>query len=759
MFFRSILLAAGLLAGTALAPPPLPARDNQPAPPPPKELEGPKPAEGEKPPRSPPPASRKVKIPSAEPQRELKAARVIRPPAVDGSLNDDAWKEAESGGPLVQVMPEPGEEPTEHTDFRVVYDDSTLYIGVWCYDREPDRIVATEMALDGRISSDDYITIALDTFFDRRNGYHLQVNPNGARHDALITNNVSLNENWDGIWIARARIDSEGWKAEVAIPFDSISFNPGSETWGFNLSRTIKRKFEKGRWNDPSPEINTYNVAEAGNLTGLRGLKQGLGLELRPYALGKFRYQHSPLDSDLTGDAGGEIRYRITPNLTSSLSYNTDFAETEVDMRQINLTRFPLFFPEKRSFFLEDAGIFGFGGLGSELLPFYSRRIGLGGSGEVVPIIGAGKLTGRVNTYNLGFLDAVLDDHDDLGVKNAFLGRVSKNIFEQSSLGMIATYGDPNSDLENFAGGLDFDYRTDELFGDNILQGNAFTLGSYTEGQSGGDSMAFGAGLSLPNDLYSASARFYQIDENFNAGLGFVPRKGIRAYSSFLSWKPRLTSVDSIRQMYFMYGNSHITGLDDKLDTASHSIYPLYVVFESADDLYFNASYVYDSPDQDFEISPGVVIPSDEYWWGQYLFGFDTATKRPVDLNFYYGFGDFYDGRRNTYSTGVNLKPIKYLTFRLGYALNQVRLPEGDFDTRLGSARMQVSFTPDLIWHHLVQHDSVSDTLGYNSRLIWRFRSGANLFIVLNQNIDRENSHLTWLESELTVKVNVSFRF
>ncbi len=700
-----------------------------------------------------------AKSPWADVRREITAVRVPEGPAVDGRLDDEVWRLAADGGPLVESLPYEGTEPGMRTEFRVLYDAEALYVGVWCHDPEADEIVAIEMAHDGRIFSDDYVIVAIDTFLDRRNGYEFRVNPNGARGEALISDNVNLNESWDGIWTARCTIDSEGWKAEMAIPFKTLSFKPGLETWGFNLFRNIKRTSERDRWVAARPEINTYNVAEAGTLTGLKDLQQGVGLDVTPYALAKYSSNRIESDQDFSSEFGGDVRYRITPNLTASLSYNTDFAETEVDARQINLTRFPLFFPEKRAFFLEDSGIFSFGGLGSSLLPFFSRRIGLSSDGEVVPIIAAGKVTGRAGGYNLGVLDAVIDGHGDLGTKNAFVGRLSRNIFEQSSVGMIATAGDPDSNDDSLTAGADFGYRTTKLLGDHVLQGNAFVLGSFTEGSGGSENKSVGASVSLPNDLYSASAQFYQVDEEFNPALGFAPRKGVRAYFGSLSYKPRPQSIESIRQLYFIYSSSVFTDLSDRLDTSSHTLYPVYVLFESSDTVYFSLNGQFDSPGEDFEISEGVIIPPDDYWWAYYRAGLDTASKRPVELELDYSSGDFYGGTRSNYSASADLKPIKYLVFRAGYSLNQVRLPQGDFDTRLGYVRVQASFTPDLIWYNLVQYDNVSDDLGYQSRITWEFRPGAKLFLVVNQNIDRDGTDLTWQRTDVTMKLGVTLRF
>ena len=706
-----------------------------------------------------PPEQRKS--PWADQLRTITAVRVEKGPVVDGRLDDECWKVADDGGPLFQILPYQGVEPSFRTEFRIVYDSEFLYVGVACHDPSPSEIVALEMVHDGNIESDDHVVIAIDTFLDRRNGYEFMVNPNGARGDALINDNVNENTSWDGIWIAASTIDSEGWKAEMAIPFKTVSFDPGVETWGFNLLRGISRLNQEDRWMSSRPDIDTYNVAEAGNLAGLKGLQQGVGLDIIPYALGRYSYQNDQKDSDFTSEFGADLRYRITPNLTSSVSYNTDFAETEVDARQINLSRFPLFFPEKRAFFLEESGIFSFGGLSdsSPVLPFFSRRIGLSSSGEIVPIVAAGKLTGRVGGFNLGVVNALLEANNGLDMKNAFVGRVSKNVLEQSSVGLIATHGDPNSESENLTVGTDVGYRTSKLWGGDVLQGNAFLLGSFTEGMANADNKSFGSNLSLGDDLYNVGAEFYQVEEDFNPALGFLPRKGVRAYFGSFRYRPRPRAIESVRQLYFVYLNSHYTDLSDRLDTASHTLYPLLVSFHSGDSVSARVIGKFDSPEEPFEISPGVIIPPGDYWWPEYRFGIETASKRTIALELDYGLGEFYDGTKQSYSAEIILKPIRYLLFQLEYSLNRIQLPQGDFDTRLASVRIQASLTPDLGWSNFVQYDNISDAVGFQSRITWEFRPGTKAFLVLNQNIDRDGGDLTWIQSDLTAKVGVTLRF
>ena len=691
-------------------------------------------------------------------KRVVRALKVKKGPKVDGDLSDYVWKLAEEGGPLIQCLPLEAVEPTESTSFKFVYDEKALYMAIWCYDSEPDKIVAREMARDGNLFADDFVFIVFDTFLDKRNGYNFVVNPNGARADGIITNNSRPNFQWDGIWTAKARITSFGWTCEISIPFRTLSFDPKKDTWGFNMSRTIKRKDERDRWNAPFSHLHTFHVAEAGLLTGLEGLKQGLGVQVTPYALGRWRHREDGSDDSLTQDVGCDLRYRITPNLTASLSYNTDFAETEVDIRRINLTRFPLFFPEKREFFLEDAGIFRFGGLGRELIPFFSRRIGLSSEGKQVPIVAAAKLTGRVGDYNLGVLDAYVDKHEGISAQNAFAARISRNIFEQSSAGLITTVGDPNSEEENVVGGFDYTYRSSSFLGNYVLEWNNFALGSYRENARNERPLAFGTEIVFPNDIYIGKLKFYQIDRDFDAALGFVPRRSIRAYETFLSWRPRPESIEWVRQLGFGYEGEAATDLSNRLDTSLHSFRPLWIRFESGDEVFGSFNLRYDAPTEPFEIHEGVVIPRGKYWWDYWRLGFETASKRAIRGEFSWQIGKFYRGKRQEYQFDISLKPIKYLFFFGGYEYNVIRLPEGNFDTHLGRLRLQINVSPDLVWYNLIQYDNVSRTIGYNSRLVWEFRPGAKFFLVLTQEHE-EDRPLRLAESVLVAKIRISFRF
>ena len=697
----------------------------------------------------------------------LRAIRVQKGPEIDGRLDEALWKEAPAAGPLWQYDPLPGVEMSERTEFRIVYDDQNIYIGIWCFDSEPDKINARVMQRDNRsIFSDDYLYMAFDTFHDHRNGYIFVTNPNGARYDQIVSNNIFLNSNWDGVWRAAGSVDKEGWKAELAIPFKSLSFDPRKDVWGFNISRSISRKVERGRWTGARPHLHTFHVSQAGDILGLTGLKQGLGIEISPYALA--RMSRAEQDTDMTGDFGTDARYRITPKLSATLSYNTDFAETEVDQRQLNFTRFPLFFPERRAFFLEDSGVFEYGGLpvtgrstglGKPVIPFFTRRIGRDNNGETVPLLIAAKMAGRAGKYSMGFTDAVLEDHNGLGVQNVFAGRVARDVWEQSSVGVITTMGDPNSVNDNFLVGPDFRYRTSEFLNGKTFEANVFALSTNTDGPSEDSGFSYGTSLAYPNDLFRANAQFIEVSDAFDPALGFVQRKNVRGYYTYGSWNPRPTSVPWLRQYHIAYRTEHYTDRFNILETAEHRITPLWLEFNSGDEIFVSYIREFDGPDNDFTILRDLTIPAGDYWWNQYRIGIDFASRRKVSGELSASYGDFYFGDRWRVGAEATYYPWKRLGLSLDYAYNHVSFPLGVADAHIGAGRALINFTTNLVWAHLVQYDSLSESVGYNSRLIWEYRPGSKLFAVFNQNYLAENLTLTLRQTEVTLKAGAIFRF
>ncbi len=662
-----------------------------------------------------------------------RAVRITTPVRLDGVLDDPAWAAAASIGPLVQAVPNENTPATEATEVRVLYTATTMYIGIVCHDRTPSAIVSTQLTRDADLESDDNVLVVLDPFFDHRNGFFFQVNPSGARADGQVTNNSEeLTLEWDGIWDAAARITADGWTAEIAIPFKTLRFKPGQTVWGFNVERTIKRRNETDRWSSPLRDSWVANLSQAGRLEGIEGINQGLGLDIRPYLAGGRETGDSKLQ------AGLDVFKNLTPNLNASVTINTDFAETEADDRQINLTRFPLFFPEKRAFFLEGAGVFEVAATNEEsVLPFFSRRIGLMNEREV-PILAGTKIVGRQSGFNIGVLDVqtrglddAFEDGSRLDGQNLLAARVSRNLFEQSWVGAIVTRGNPEGTGGNTLVGVDVRLATSTFRGNKTVSASAFFLRTDDEA-SGTTGYAFGGNVDYPNDLWDWSFGWRQIGENFRPALGFAPRTGIRRLSPGIAFKPRPGRF-GIRQLFFEAMPVWVTDMHNV--TESWEVYssPLSVEFESGDRVEFDVAPQYERLTEPFEIADGVVIPIGAYTMHRWGVQVESADKRRVAVQAELSWGEFYSGTRRELQLSAIFKPTHHVRTSLEFGRNEVSLAEGTFTTQVFTARGDYNFSPNASWANLVQYDTESRLLGVQSRFRWIIKPGNDLFLVLNR--------------------------
>ena len=683
---------------------------------------------------------------------------------VDGRLDEAVWQRAEKGGGFRQYDPGRGTPATERTEFAIAYDRDHLYVAVWCYDSKPGGVMARSMRRDRVYTGSDFVYLFFDTFHDQRNGYVFVVNPTGAQSDGLITNNTGRNFSWDGIWMSKASITDEGWFVEMAIPFKTVSFDPDGTVWGFNMSRRIRRKNEAIRWTGWKDEIRSHNASEAGDITGLQGMRQGLGLEFSPYGVGRHESRKGASDS-LVGDVGADLRYRVAPDFSATISYNTDFAETEVDQRVVNFTRFPLFFPEKRDFFLEDSGIYDFGpgiqrrSRGPTFLPYFTRRIGLS-DGQIIPIQLATKLAGRLGDYDVGLTHARLEGSSGLDEQNVFAARVTKQVFSQSRVGVIATGGNPGSDLDNYVGGVDFTFRTNEFLEDKILEANLYALGNYAESAGGGHGTdyAFGGQISYPNDRWDGTLSYMEIGPEFDPALGFVRRTGIRTVSGILRRKERPGGDGWYRELA-RGADASVTSLTSGgLDSARFGVVPFNLEFSSTDELSLRVSHNIDRPREAFDLGE-VTVPAGEYSWTKARLELETTSSRPLWGEFSVEAGQFYDGWRAQGAAQVEWNPNRHFRISGTYQYNRVDLGGGEFDAHVGSLGLNWNLTPDLGWSTLLQYDSLSREVGFNSRIRWEYRPGSTIYLVLNQSLLAEDRGLGVERSDLTLKADATFRF
>ena len=511
---------------------------------------------------------------STEPAKTAGVTAISSEIIVDGLLDEEVWQTGPTIGELTQRDPRPGEMPTERTEVRLLHDADNLYIGVICYDLNPERVIGTQMVRDAALNSDDRIEILLDTYHDQSNAFYFSTNPAGALVDGLVFANGQINREWDAIWTVRTRRTSQGWSAEFAIPFKSLSFPAEGTVWGFNIARYIQRKLEEGRWSAARLEMQFLQVSEAGEITLASGLTQGIGLDVRPFVGGRWRHVSRDGRNIVTGKPGLDMFYNFTPSLKLTGTVNTDFGETEVDARQINLTRFSLFFPEKRSFFLEDAGVFSFASTaitpppgipatGANVIPFFSRQVGLL-AGEEVPIEVGVKLTGKAGRTDLGVLDLRTGDISSVPEKNFFVGRIKRNLLQQSYVGAIFTQGHPGLPIESRTVGADLRLATSRfLGGSRNFAVNAYGLRSINEGRSDRD-WSYGVSAEYPNDRFVLQAAWGEIQENFRPALGFVQRRNVRLLRLGAQHNPRQKTFLSLQQIQNAVFYTRFTNLDNR---------------------------------------------------------------------------------------------------------------------------------------------------------------------------------------------------
>ena len=704
---------------------------------------------------SPAPGAQRSGQTGAVPAPMARAARAAGAIRIDGVLDEEAWRHATPIGRLVQAEPNEGASASEDTEVRVLVTESVLYFGVVCHDRTPSGIVSTHLTRDAELESDDSVLVALDPFLDHRNGFFFQVNPAGARADGQIANNSEDRSlDWDGIWEAATRMTDQGWVAELAIPFKTLRFKPGQTTWGLNVERRIKRRNETDRWASARRDSWATNLAEAGQIEGLEGIHQGRGLDIRPYGSGGEENR----DGRLAG--GFDVFKNLTPNMNASVTVNTDFAETEVDARQVNLTRFPLFFPEKRAFFLEGAGVFDVAATTSEaVLPFFTRRIGLLG-GQEVPILVGTKIVGRQSDYNVGVLDVqtrALDGNQD-AAQNLFAARVSRNVFRQSWVGAIVTHGNPQGIGGNSLVGVDARFATSTFHGDKNLSSSWFLLRTDDQGSRTSD-YAFGGNVDYPNDLWDTSFGYREIGENFRPALGFVPRPGIRRISPGLAFKPR-PGRWGIRQMHFELEPVWVSDLHNVVQSWEAFTAPFNVEMESGEHFEFNYLPQYERLPEPFEIADGVTIPVGSYRTTRWGVQVETADKRRWVAQADYGWGAFYSGTRRELQLGFTLKPSTHVAATIELDRNDIALREGSFQTQVVTLRGDYNFSPDVSWANLVQYDNESRLLGCQSRFRWILRPGNDLFLVLNRGWLRRQIDGRYLPSfdKGSLKLQYTFR-
>ncbi|HUQ21253.1 MAG TPA: DUF5916 domain-containing protein [Gemmatimonadaceae bacterium] len=688
--------------------------------------------------------------------------------SLDGKLDESVWSHADSISDLRQVEPTEGSLPSQRTIIKVVSTGDALVVGVRALDTEPTRIVSYTRERDASLTSEDYIKVVLDTYLDGRSGYVFSVNPNGARYDALVAEQgEDENESWDAVWEAATERDATGWSAEIRIPFSSILYGARLSEWGFNVERRIQRLQETDRWASAEQDYQITQTSRAGLLTHLPPPNIGIGLSLRPSIAGGIERESRDASAVARGKVSLDATQRIGSNTLASLTVNTDFGETEVDERRVNLTRFPLFFPEKRTFFLEGADIFAFGlGLDEDVIPFFSRRIGLL-EGRQVPIDAGIKLTGRLGGTNFGALTVRTRDVTDLSTEATMsVLRMQQNVLEESSIGFIATAGDPLERSGSWMFGPDFTYHTSHFRGDKNLLVGAWGLATGRD-ELGSDRTTAGLKIDYPNDLWDVNFRYKRIGRDFDPSLGFVPRNAVHIVSSSINWQPRPKNPIGplhIRQCFWENEPSLVTDLSGEWESYRVFMAPVNCRLESGDRFELNIVPTGERLREPFEIADGVVLPEGSYHFNRYRAEFGFAAKRKLSGQATWWFGPFYDGHLNQFELTGAWKPSPLFIVEVNGERDVARLREGHFTQDVVGTRLKVNVSPDFQVASLLQYDDESNSFGSNTRIRWTFDPLGDFFVVYNHNM-RTRDPLTrdrrfsFDSNQLLVKLQYAFRF
>lgn len=688
----------------------------------------------------------------------ITASSITQSIQLDGDLTESDWQQAIRISNFTQRELLEGQPGSERTEVAIMYDKNNLYIGVWCYDSEPDKIEAQQMKRDFDFDTEDDFAIIIDTYHDQRNGYLFVSNPNGARFDALIQNNgQQSNQSWNGVWNVKAKITDKGWFAEFEIPFSTLKFNSDSEqVWGINFERNIRRKREQLLWQGWSRNSELEQVVRAGTLRGINDINGVTLVELKPYGLGGIEHELGK-SNDVVGHVGGDLNYLVTPTMKLNLTVNTDFAQVESDRQQVNLTRFSLFYPEKREFFLEGRDYFNFG-LGSSIQPFYSRRIGLAPDRSKVSILGGVRLLGKTGNTTLGGMSIQTAKKDTIPTTNYSVLRWRRDIWKQSSIGIMGV-GKFNSHHQNTVQGADFLYSTSTVFGNkNLSVGGAFAQ-SYTSNREDKTGIAHRIFLDFPNDKIDFSAIWDRSDAGFNPETGFLRRQNYQMIMMDLRFKPRPTFLPWLQRLSFkpFDFNYYIDDDTHEMQSLWSEFRPLGFTTKSGEFFESNIQRLAENLTEDFEINDGIIIPKGEYWFTRYELQAATFQGRPFYGFIFYQWGDYYNGKSTEWFTEWTVKLNNHISISSDFTQNRITLPTGSFTVNEFGGRANLAISPDLFGSIFVQWNNDDQLMLLNFRVNWIPTPGTDFYVVINQNVDTHSSD--WKITHTTVLTKFIWRF
>lgn len=705
----------------------------------------------------------------------IRAVRLDAPIRIDGALDDAVYQTVLPISDFVQVEPANGAPATEKTETWLTFDRDYVYVSFRCWESAPERRVAKSMRRDVGVnwSGDDHVTIFFDTFYDRRNGFSITITSLGGRNDGSVTNERQYGGDWNPIYDFAVGQFEGGWTAELALPFKSLRYRQGqAQVWGFNALRTNRWKNELSLV-APVPSGRAMNSVQqaslAATVVGIEAPLRSRNLDVKPYVVSSVasdRTASPQVINDPSADIGIDVKYGVTDGLTADVTVNTDFAQVEADEQQINLTRFSLFFPEKREFFLENQGTFSFGGVsavgqaaaGSDApILFYSRRIGLE-NGRAIPLRLGGRLTGRVGRYSLGLLNIQTGDERVAGVRatNFSAVRVKRDILRRSSVGLLFT----GRSADASGGGANAVFGVDGTFAFfNDLTINTYWAKTETDGLTSNDT-SYRAHFDYNGDRYGLQLERLAVGDDFNPGIGFVRRPDMRRTFGQARFSPRPRSIPSVRRFSWIGALAYVENGEGRLETREGTA-EFAIEFQNADRLSINYSGNYEYLPKPFTISRGVVLPVGAYRFDAVEAAFNLGQQRRISANLSAEYGSFYSGHRTAVNArGGRVNFGTHFSLEPSYSVNWVDLPEGTFTTHLAGSRITYTMTPLMFTSALVQYASASRAVMANVRLRWEYQPGSELFVVYNEQRDTTGRAFPALASRsLIVKVNRLFRF
>ncbi len=676
----------------------------------------------------------------------------------DGMPSENVWNKAMHISNFTQRELNYGRPVSEKTEVAVLYNDKGLYFGIWCYQKDPSKIVAKNLNVDFNFWSDDNFQILISPFNDNKTGYLFVINPNGARADLQVYGGEDANRDWNGVWDAKATINDKGWFAEVFIPFNTLQFKKSENmTWAVNFERDIMAKHEQALWQGWSRDNSIFSVVNAGKLTGLKGISYSYKFEFKPYLLGGLQYEEGTKEPVYR--MGGDLNINLTPTLKLNLTSFTDFAQVEVDRIPVNLSRFNVYYPEKRQFFLEGENYFSYY-LGDRNMAFYTRQIGIEENTQV-PILGGVRLFGKVGKENIGFLNIQEMQYDTLPSSNNTVFRYKHEVGKQSYVGGIFT----NKYAENQSSqtiGIDAAYITSTFLKNKnlVVSGKVTTTTKNFKIQENALSYYFYA--DYPNDLIDNYMAVGSMQKNFMPELGFIRRTDYNSYAWFFRIMPRVLQKYGVKRLLlkpwgFLVYYNRTTG---ELESFYNETRPLGAVFKSGERFEINFIQNYDKTYEAFDLTDKVSVPAGEYKMFSYEVQFETYKARPVWIELLYNFGDFYGGTKNTFESSLGINLNKHLNLSEEYTYNYVTLPQGTVTTHEIASYLNLAFNTKLNLSLFAQYNSLEDLMLYNFRLHWIPKIGSDFYLVYNIGYNEPIHQIEYLKPSVTAAVaKIVYRF